>query len=124
MILELRQTRPVGPPGLAGARPVVVVPQTSGVACITVSRRSPSDAGIREVFVSVDGETVAVLKHGEAVTHEVPAGATGSGPTTRWSGRRGTSSCVPASTRASARSTARGGRASGFSSCWARRRCI
>lgn len=74
MILELRQTVPVGPPGLAGACPDVAVPQASGVACITVSRRSPSDAGIREIFVSVDGERVAVLMPGEAVTHEVPAG--------------------------------------------------
>ncbi len=74
MILELRQTLPVGPPGLAAARPEVDDPQASGVACITVSRRSPSDAGIREVFVSVDGERVAVLKHGDVVTHEVPAG--------------------------------------------------
>jgi len=74
VILELRQTLPVGPPGLAAARPEVDDPQASGVACITVSRRSPSDAGIREVFVSVDGERVAVLKHGDVVTHEVPAG--------------------------------------------------
>lgn len=74
MILELRQTVPVGPPGLAGARADVAAPEASGVACITVSRQSSSDAGIREVFVSVDGETVAVLKHGDVVTHEVPAG--------------------------------------------------
>jgi hypothetical protein len=66
---------PVGPAGLAGSLPAVRVPAASGVACITVSRQSPSDAGIREVFVQVDGETVAVLRHGEAVTHEVPAGA-------------------------------------------------
>jgi hypothetical protein len=46
----------------------------SAVAVITVSRQSPTDAGVREVFVSVDGETIAVLKHGEAITHELPAG--------------------------------------------------
>jgi len=33
-----------------------------------------SDAGIREIFVSVDGEQIAILKNGEAVTHDLPAG--------------------------------------------------
>jgi len=44
------------------------------VATITVSRQSPKDAKIREIFVSVDGEQIAILKHGEAVTHDLPAG--------------------------------------------------
>jgi hypothetical protein len=45
------------------------------VACITVSRTSPEDVGFREVYVSVDGEQIAILKDGEAITHELPAGA-------------------------------------------------
>jgi len=44
------------------------------VACITVSRQSPDDAGVREIYVSVDGEQIAILKHGQAITHELPAG--------------------------------------------------
>jgi len=44
------------------------------VACITVSRQSAEDAGVREIYVSVDGEQVAILKHGQAITHELPAG--------------------------------------------------
>jgi hypothetical protein len=44
------------------------------VASISVSRESPEDVGFREVFVSVDGEQVAILRHGESVTHELPAG--------------------------------------------------
>jgi hypothetical protein len=44
------------------------------VACITVRRQSPEDAGVREIYVSVDGEEIAVLKNGQAVTHELPAG--------------------------------------------------
>jgi hypothetical protein len=42
---------------------------------ITVSRLSPDDAGIREIFVSVDGNEIAVLRNGETVTYEIPAGA-------------------------------------------------
>jgi len=44
------------------------------VACITVTRQSPEDAGVREIYVSVDGQEIAVLKNGQAVTHELPAG--------------------------------------------------
>ena len=43
-------------------------------AKITVSRDSPEDVGFREVFVSVDGEQLAILRHGESVTAEVKAG--------------------------------------------------
>jgi hypothetical protein len=44
------------------------------LACITVTRTSPDDVGFREVFVSVDGQPVGVLAHGESLTHELPAG--------------------------------------------------
>ena len=46
-----------------------------GNASITVTRQSPQDVGFREIFVSVDGEEIAMLRHGEAVTHEVTPGA-------------------------------------------------
>ena len=44
------------------------------VACITVSRTAATDVGFREVFVSVDDREVAMLGHGETVTHELAAG--------------------------------------------------
>jgi len=74
--MELRdQSSTVGPPGgLQGVAADQSDTRLSGVAVITVSRRAPTDAGVREIFVSVDGETIAVLKHGEAITHELPAG--------------------------------------------------
>jgi len=46
-----------------------------GDARITVSRQSPEDVGFREVFVSLDGKDLAILRHGESVTTEVAPGA-------------------------------------------------
>jgi hypothetical protein len=64
-----------GPPGgVTGASLAIATPRAEQVATITVSRQSPDDAGIREIFVSVDGEQIAILKNGEAVTHDLPAG--------------------------------------------------
>jgi hypothetical protein len=45
-----------------------------GDARITVRRDSPEDAGFREVFVSIDGEQVAILRHGESFTTEITPG--------------------------------------------------
>ena len=42
---------------------------------ITVTRRSPKDIGQREVFVSLDGNEFAILRHGDSVTKDVPPGA-------------------------------------------------
>lgn len=46
-----------------------------GDARITVSRDSPEDVGFREVFVSLDGKDLAILRHGDSVTAEITAGA-------------------------------------------------
>jgi hypothetical protein len=43
-------------------------------ARITISRDSPQDVGFREIFVSVDREQLGMLRHGESITTEVPAG--------------------------------------------------
>ena len=43
-------------------------------ARITVSRQSPDDAGFREIFVSVDGEQLGILRHGETLSTEIPSG--------------------------------------------------
>ena len=62
------------PGGVTGVSLAKSEPRAEQVAAITVSRQSPDDAGIREIYVSVDGEQLAILKNGEAVTHDLPAG--------------------------------------------------
>jgi hypothetical protein len=46
-----------------------------GDARITIRRESPDDVGFREIFVSLDGEQVAILRPNETFTVEVTAGA-------------------------------------------------
>lgn len=43
-------------------------------AQITVTRRLPSDIGIREVHIYLDGQMIASLKHKQAITREVLPG--------------------------------------------------
>ena len=43
-------------------------------ARITVSRQSPEDVGEREIFVSLDGTELAILRSGEAATRDVEPG--------------------------------------------------
>jgi hypothetical protein len=45
-----------------------------GNATITVTRQSAEDVGFREIFVSLDREQIAILRHGESVSHEVVPG--------------------------------------------------
>ena len=66
--------RPLPPSGLEGSSLHTTERRMNFVACITVTRQSRDDAGVREIYVSVDGEEIAVLKNGQAVTHELPAG--------------------------------------------------
>jgi len=72
----LRDTgnRTVPPSGLEGSSLNTTARRMNYVACITVTRHAADDAGVREIYVSVDGEEIAVLKNGQAVTHELPAG--------------------------------------------------
>jgi hypothetical protein len=72
----LRDTgsRTIPPSGLEGSSLHTTSRRMNYVACITVTRQSAEDAGVREIYVSVDGEEIAVLKNGQAVTHELPAG--------------------------------------------------
>jgi hypothetical protein len=59
---------------MAGSALRTAAPRMNYVACITVSRQLPEDAGVREIYISVDGVQIAILKNGEAVTYELPAG--------------------------------------------------
>jgi hypothetical protein len=74
--IALRDTGIRKPPagGLEGSALHTVANRMNYVACITVTRQLPEDVGVREIYVSVDGEQIAILKHGEAITHELPAG--------------------------------------------------
>jgi hypothetical protein len=69
-----RASQTVPPGGLEGSALRTKDRRMNYVACITVSRQSADDAGVREIYVSVDGEQIAILKNGQAVTHELPAG--------------------------------------------------
>ena len=75
-IEALRDTgnRTVPPSGLEGSSLHTTAQRMNYVAFITGTRQSADDVGVREIYVSVDGEEIAVLKNGQAVTHELPAG--------------------------------------------------
>lgn len=46
----------------------------SWTAAITVKRQSKQDIGYRDIYISIDGEEIAILHAGDEVTHEVPPG--------------------------------------------------
>jgi len=48
--------------------------QAAEPARITICRQSPRDAGYREVYVSLDGESLVMLQYGESYTTEVKPG--------------------------------------------------
>jgi hypothetical protein len=45
-----------------------------GKATITVTRRSPKDVRVRQIYISVDGRNIAELLFGESVATEVDPG--------------------------------------------------
>jgi hypothetical protein len=47
---------------------------SGGHTAVSVSRTEKNDIGHREIFVSLDGERIAILKHGDAVTRDVAPG--------------------------------------------------
>lgn len=48
--------------------------ERSWVATVTVRRQSADDIGYREIYVSLDGESLGMLRHGMSVTREVTPG--------------------------------------------------
>lgn len=46
----------------------------SAPGSITVARTDSSDIGYREVFIALDGESIAILRNGETVTRDVQPG--------------------------------------------------
>jgi hypothetical protein len=67
---ELRQDAP-GPPQAPTPLDAAAV---AGEAQITISRESPDDVGFREIFVSIDGEQVTILRPDETFTVAVKPG--------------------------------------------------
>ena len=75
VLLELRSNAPAPFVNRYRVTDLVEAPaRPSDVATITIARQSPDDVPFREIFVSVDGEEIAVLSHGEVISHELPAG--------------------------------------------------
>ena len=76
MFFELRDTiaLPRVPGSRLGADLVRTSRRSNFVACITVSREATEDVGFREVFVQVDGKDVGMLRFGDTISHELPAG--------------------------------------------------
>lgn len=48
--------------------------RNSWTARVTVRRQSPTDMGVREIAILLDGEKIASLRNGEVVTVDVPPG--------------------------------------------------
>ena len=49
--------------------------EDSWTAAITVRRQSKEDVGYREIMVSLDGEALGILRHGDTITRETTPGA-------------------------------------------------
>jgi hypothetical protein len=48
--------------------------EATWTATVTVARRSVEDVGYREIYVSIDGTALGFLRHGEALTVDIPPG--------------------------------------------------
>ena len=49
--------------------------ENSWTAAITARRQSTEDVGYREIIVSLDGESLGILRHGGTITRETTPGA-------------------------------------------------
>ena len=73
--LELRGNAVAEPPSIdIGADVLNIERRPAEPARITICRESPQDAGDREIFVSIDGEQVAMLQYGDTYTAEIKPG--------------------------------------------------
>ncbi|MEQ1757398.1 MAG: hypothetical protein ABL986_03700 [Vicinamibacterales bacterium] len=61
-------------PELADLDGVIDDLKKSWTSTLTVRRTSTDDVGYREIIVSLDGESLATLRHGDEVTRDVPPG--------------------------------------------------
>jgi hypothetical protein len=73
--LELRGDAVAEPPAIdIGADIRNIERRPAEPARITICRQSPQDGGYREIFVSIDGEQVAMLEYGDTYTAEIKPG--------------------------------------------------
>lgn len=72
--LALRRSGTDARDGRAGTDLVKLSRRTNYLASITVSRDAAHDVGFREVFISVDDKDVGMLRFGDSISHELPAG--------------------------------------------------
>ena len=72
---ELRGGATVEPPSIdIGSDILNIERRPAEPARITICRQSPEDAGYREIFVSLDGESLVMLEAGDTFTSEVKPG--------------------------------------------------
>ena len=72
---ELRGDTVAEPPSIDIGADVLNIERTPAEpARITITRQSAQDAGFREIFVSLDGESLTMLQYGDEYTCEVKPG--------------------------------------------------
>jgi hypothetical protein len=72
---ELRGNAVAEPPAIdIGSDVLNIERRPAEPARITICRESPQDAGYREIFVSIDGEQVAILEYDDTYTAEIKPG--------------------------------------------------
>ena len=72
---ELRGNAVAEPPAIdIGSDVLDIERRAAEPARITICRESPQDAGYREIFVSIDGQQVAILEYGDTYTAEIKPG--------------------------------------------------
>jgi hypothetical protein len=69
-------TTRIGPPEptTADLDNVVKDLERTWTAKVTVRRQAPEDIGYREIYVSLDGEAIGMLRNGQALTREIQPG--------------------------------------------------
>ncbi len=72
----MRVTTSAAPPEprAADLDTVIDALKRSWTATLTVKRQSDQDVGYREIIVALDGESLAVLRHGDVVTRDLEPG--------------------------------------------------
>ena len=61
-------------PTMADLDDVVKELERNWTATLTVRRQAPEDIGYREIYVSLDGDSIGMLRHGQVLTREIPPG--------------------------------------------------
>ena len=75
-MLRAPATTRVAPPEPTSADLDTVVKdlERTWTATLTVRRQAPDDIGYREIYVLLDGESIGMLRHGQALTREIQPG--------------------------------------------------